>query len=126
MDPDTTGGIMIYNDPSTSAQSNRIQIQGNSAGSVNISALTSGPYAGILLWQNRTSTVSMSISGNGSFTMKGTFYAANANLSVTGNGTATIGSQYISRTLALSGGGATTIDYTDDGTARKRAIHLVE
>src|SRR5262249_54961995 len=99
MDSGTTGGIMIYNAPRSGATSNGISISGNSAGTVNLGPLTSGPYAGILFWQARTSSVPLAISGGGNFTLEGTFYAANANLQITGNGTATIGSQYISRTL---------------------------
>jgi hypothetical protein len=58
--------------------------------------------------------------------LKGTFYLANALLQVSGNGDAVIGSQYISRTLNLTGGGRITIDYTDEGTARARDVRLVE
>jgi hypothetical protein len=126
MDPNTSGGVMIYNAPSNNSNSQGISIQGNSSGTIDITALTSGPYAGILFWQQRTAAQTMSITGNGNFTMTGTFYAANANLSVTGNGTATIGSQYISRTVTFGGGGTTTINYSDKGTARLRDIRLVE
>lgn len=126
MDPNSAGGVMIYNDPSGSAQSEQLQISGNSAGTVNLSALTSGPYAGILLWQNRTATQALSVSGGGNFRLRGTFYAANAALTVTGNGDAIIGSQYISRMLNLGGGGNTLIQYTDSGTARLREVLLVE
>lgn len=123
MDTSTTGGVMIYNAPKSGAQSNSINISG---GSVTLSPLTSGPYAGILFFQERTSSVSMSIQGQGGFNITGTFYAANALLSVTGQGNNTIGSQYVSRTLSMSGGGNTLINYTDQGTARTRIIQLVE
>jgi hypothetical protein len=126
MDSATTGGIMIYNAPNSAASNQGISITGNASGIVNLSALTSGPYAGILFWQARTATQQLSISGNGSFNLSGTFYAPNANLQISGNGSAVIGSQYISRTLNLSGGGAMTINYSDDGTARKREVRLVE
>ena len=123
MDPLTSGGVMIYNAPNGTQSNQSINLSG---GKVNLSPLTSGPYAGIVLWQDRTSPVAMSIQGQGDMNIKGTFYAANALLSVSGQGTNTIGSQYISRTLSLSGGGAVNIDYTDDGTARKRDIRLAE
>lgn len=126
MDTSTTGGIMIYNAPNGTQSSQAVNITGNADGSVNLSALTSGKYAGILMWQDRTSPVAMSISGNGSFSLTGTFYVANAQLGVQGNGTATIGSQYISRTLSLSGNGNVLINYTDQGTARIREVILVE
>lgn len=126
MDATSTGGVMIYNHPANNSNSQGISISGNAAGSVNLSALTSGPYAGILMWQNRTAAQTMSLTGNGSFNLSGTFYAANAQLSVGGNGVATIGSQYISRTLTFSGGGVTTINYSPKGTARQRDVYLVE
>ena len=126
MDPLTSGGIMIYNNPTSGALSQSIGIQGNAAGVVNLAAPTSGPYAGILLWQTRAATQGLSVSGNGTFSLTGTFYTANANLQITGNGNSTIGSQYISRTLNLSGNGNITIAYTDQGTARKREVRLVE
>ena len=123
MDPSTKGGVMIYNAPNGTSQNQSINISG---GKITLDPLTTGPYAGIIMWQDRTSSVSMSIQGQGGSTIKGTFYAANALLSVTGQGTNTIGSQYISRTLSLSGGGTVNIDYTDDGTARRREVCLVE
>jgi hypothetical protein len=126
MDTNTSGGVMIYNHPTSSAVSHQIQISGNSSGTVNLSALTDGPYAGLLVWQQRTAAQQMSISGGGNFTLKGTFYAANAELQITGNGDATIGSQYISSTLNIGGNGRIIIDYTDDGTARLREAILVE
>jgi hypothetical protein len=126
MDPNTTGGVMIYNNPAGSSLSECIQITGNSSGTVNLSALTSGPYAGMLMFQNRTATQQLSISGGGNFNMLGTFYAANAPLNVTGNGNAVIGSQYISRKLDLGGGGTTLIQYSAAGSAPMREIGLVE
>jgi hypothetical protein len=126
MDPTTSGGIMIYSAPSSQSSSQNINITGNASGLVNLSALTSGPYQGILFFQNRTATQTMSVSGNGSFNLVGTFYLANGALGVSGNGTASIGSQYISRTLNVSGTGTITINYSDNGTAKERDIYLVE
>jgi hypothetical protein len=126
MDSSTSGGVMIYNSPKSAAQSEQIQISGNSAGTVNLSARTIGPYAGMLLFQKRNATQPMSIAGGGNFSLIGTFYAANANLQITGNGDAVIGSQYISRTLNLGGNGNILINYTDNGTARSREATLVE
>jgi hypothetical protein len=126
MDPTTSGGVMIYNNPSGTSNNQGIGITGNASGSVNLSALTSGPYAGILFFQNRTATQTMSVAGSGSFSLVGTFYVANAALNVSGGGAASIGSQYISRTMGVSGGGTITINYSDAGTAKERDIYLVE
>jgi Flp pilus assembly protein TadG len=147
MDPATTGGVMIYNKPSGTAQSQKIQITGNSAGDVNLSPLTSGPYSGMVLWQDRTSPVDVLVEGNGAFTVNGTFYAAGAVLNINGNGkTSTgaptgyfidsnnnqvwgasrIGSQYISLELALGGNGNININYQGPQEAKTRVIALVE
>jgi hypothetical protein len=126
MDPTTSGGMMIYNKVTGNANNMGINITGNASGSVAMSALTSGPYAGILFFQSRNAPQTMSVAGNGSFNLSGTFYCANALLNVAGGGTATIGSQYISRYLNITGGGNISIDYNDNGTAKLREIRLVE
>ena len=138
MDPLTTGGVMIYNKPASSATSEQINIVGNSAGVVTLSPLTSGPYTGMMFWQDRTSSVPVSISGNGSFTVKGTFYAAGALLQVTGNGGtytgddglahtgSQIGSQYVSDDLSIAGNGNVYIKYNGPDPAKVRVITLVE
>jgi hypothetical protein len=147
MDPNTTGGVMIYNKPASTADSEKIQITGNASGTVNLSPLASGPYAGMMLWQERSSTVPVLVEGNGSFNVAGTFYAAGAMLNINGNGqtstgTSTgsyvdssgntvqggskIGSQYISADLSLGGNGNISIKYAGPDLARTRIITLVE
>lgn len=126
MDSTTTGGLMIYNAPNGTSQSQAVQITGNSAGTVNLSPLTSGLYKGIMFFQERTSTVNLGISGGGTFNIDGTFYVANAQLQISGQGDSHIGSQYISRTLSLSGQGAVHIDYNDNKTAQTSIIRLVD
>jgi hypothetical protein len=120
-------GVMIYNAPSPKSNSDVISINGNPGATVSLSPPTSGPYQGISLFQDRTSAESLSLAGNGNFTITGTFYAAAAQLSVAGNGSqSTIGSQYISDTLTVSGNGAININWTQDQTARTRYLGLVE
>jgi Putative Flp pilus-assembly TadE/G-like len=120
-------GVLLYNAPDPKNNSEGISINGNNSSYISMSPPTSGPYQGISLFQDRTSTQSLSIAGNGDFTITGTFYAAAAQLSVAGNGTqSTIGSQYISDTLTVSGGGALNINWTQDQTARTRYLGLVE
>ena len=147
MDPNTTGGVMIYNEPASSASSEKIQITGNASGTVNLAPLTSGPYTGMSLWQDRNSNVNALVEGNGSFTITGTFYMAGAQLNVNGNGktssgTATgsytdangnqvsgssrIGSQYVVNDLSLGGNGNININYSGPKEARTRIIALVE
>jgi hypothetical protein len=147
MDANTTGGVMIYNNPASTASSEKIQITGNASGTVNLSPLTSGAYSGMMLWQNRTSPVGALVEGNGNFSVKGTFYMAGAPLSINGNGktstgtstgyyyddngnkitgSSQIGSQYISLDLALGGNGNIHIDYQGPNEAKTRILTLVE
>ncbi len=138
MDSTTSGGVMIYNKPASSADSEKIQITGNSAGTVSLSPLTSGTYSGLVLWQDRTSTLPVKVEGNGSFTVSGTFYAAGGTLQVNGNGGtytgsdgsaisgSQIGSQYISNDLTVGGNGNIYIKYSGTGSARSKMLRLVE
>jgi hypothetical protein len=139
MDPTTTGGAMIYNNPRGTASSEKIQVTGNASGYVNLSPLTDeGPYKGILLWQERSSPVDLLVEGNGKFTMKGTFYAAGAKLNVNGNGGtyfeddgsekpgSRTGSQFIVKDMSLGGNGNIIIKYNIKDVAMTRSICLVE
>ena len=69
-------GVMIVNAPSSN--SDVISINGN--GVINISPPTSGIYKGISLWQARSSTNDLSVTGNGGSTYSGTFYAAEGHI----------------------------------------------
>lgn len=116
-------GVMIVNNP----KSNSDVININGLGSINFSPMTSGIYQGISLWQVRSSSNTVTVSGNGSSSMSGTFYVAGGNLSVTGNGTNdVIGAQYISNTVTLGGGGDFSVLWNPNQTARTRIIGLVE
>src|SRR5262249_44150502 len=129
--------MMIYNNPTSGSTTDQVQITGNSAGVVSLSALTSGPYKGIMIWQNRDATQQMNLQGNGLFNMTGTLYAAGALMSITGNGGqyamadgslgsgSAIGSQYISLDLNLGGNGNIHLAYPGNA-APTRVLTLVE
>jgi Flp pilus assembly protein TadG len=121
----TAVGVMIVNAPNSNGSSEVISINGT--GAINFSPPTTGIYAGISLWQVRSSTNTVSVSGNGGSSISGTFYVAGGTLSVTGNGTNdVIGSQYISDLLKLGGNGGFSVNWNPQQTARTRLINLVE
>jgi hypothetical protein len=125
MDPNSSGGIMIYN--AGTGTSDSINITGNPSGIVNLGPLTSGVYQGLTLFQSRSATESLNIAGNGNFTIHGTLYAANALIQASGNGSVSnIGSQYVSQDLSISGNGNVTIDWAGNQVAKTRIIKLVE
>jgi hypothetical protein len=120
----TAQGVMIVNQPVKS--SDTISITGN--GQVTISPMTTGLYQGISFWQSRSSGNTVTIAGNGSLTsMTGTFYAPRALMSVTGSGSnSVIGSQYISYTLTVNGGGSFSVQWDPNQVAPSRFVGLVE
>ncbi len=120
----TADGVMIFNDPKSS--SDVVKISGSNGGSVTMTPPTSGTYKGLTLFQDRSADQTMTISGNGSFRVTGTFYTANGLLTVTGNGAGRIGSQYVSRLLDINGGGGLGIDYNPDQVIPRRVLGLVE
>jgi Flp pilus assembly protein TadG len=113
-------GVMIYNDGGGA-----ISMSGNST--VKLTPWTTGPYAGITLFQNPTSASQISITGNGSSTsISGAIYGASANLNIAGNG-GQIGSQIIVSTLTLKGNGAATVNYNSTSLAAASArVTLVQ
>jgi hypothetical protein len=126
MDPTgaTDGGLMFFNSPSGTSEG--INITG---GQVRVDPLSSGPYAGISIFQKRSSDVPIQITGQGGMQFYGTFYTAGGELKVTGSNTSNadvIGSQYISRTLQSGGNGQYKVDWSPQKTARIRKLSLVE
>ncbi|MCA1685494.1 MAG: hypothetical protein LC745_05815, partial [Planctomycetia bacterium] len=147
MDPRTSGGMMFYN--AGTGNSQNISISGSPTGVISLKGLdaltstwnytvtltpagggaayNSDVYEGFLIFQNRSSSQAVSITGNGNFTMTGTFYAANAELKVTGNGAlSVIGAQYVSKTLTTGGNGTVNVDYTSRTVPAMRRLELVE
>jgi hypothetical protein len=117
-------GVMIFNAPQQS--SDVVNISGSNGGSVTMTPPTSGLYKGLTLFQARAANQDMTISGNGTFVVTGTFYTAGSLLNVTGNGAGQIGSQYVSRLLDINGGGGLGIDYNPDQVIPRRVLGLVE
>jgi hypothetical protein len=118
-------GVMIYNAPCSSSDVINISGQGN----VTLSPPMSGPYQGLCIFQERSSTNTVSIQGAqyAAMSISGTFYVAGGLLSVTGNGQQqTIGSQYISDTLMLGGNGNYSVNWDPTLTPGKREVLLVE
>jgi hypothetical protein len=119
----TATNVMIVNLPKSN--SDVITISGT--GAIDISPMMTGLYRGISIWQQRDSTNTISVTGNGNTQVRGTFYAQHGLLNITGNGgTDVIGSQYISYDMKVNGGGAFKIDWDVNQVARVRNLRLVE
>jgi hypothetical protein len=115
-------GVMIVNAP----QSNSDVVSITGTGDINLSPMTTGLYQGISLWQTRTSTNTLTVSGGGSGSVTGTFYAQHGVLKVSGGGGSSVGSQYISWDVTLSGNGNFSILWSPPAVAPEKLLQLVE
>jgi Flp pilus assembly protein TadG len=87
-------GVSFYTTGQTS-------ITGSS--SVNLTAPTSGTYNGVLFFQSRTDSNTISITGSSALNLQGIIYAPDAQLAFTGSGIGTIYSDFVVKSLSLTG-----------------------
>ena len=112
-------GVMIYNTgsnfPNTGGTFGAISF--GSSGKINLSAPTTGPYAGILIFQSRDNTRALSLNASSAVGVNGTVYAPTALLSL--GGSASLKNPVIVNQLTLNGNGgsALTADGRDNVTA---------
>jgi hypothetical protein len=122
-DPTVDARVMIFstdNRQTTCAGLNSFQAQGPLSFSANSTfhakALNSGPYKGILLWQDGKGCqpdAPVSLGGNGNVVIAGTIYAPKATVTINGGatGTGSASVQIISNQWVLSGGATLTMPY---------------
>jgi hypothetical protein len=101
-------GVTFYNTesafPNPGGTYGGITLSGN--GTFNLTAPTSGPYAGVVIFQARTNTRAISLSGNAVEALGGTIYAKAALLYLSGN--ATLAGAVVVNELSLTGNAAST------------------
>ncbi len=76
-------GVMIYNTKSSGGTYGAINLSGN--GTISLTPPSSGPDAGILIFQDRSAAQALTFSGNGMQGITGTIYAPAAQLLESGN-----------------------------------------
>jgi hypothetical protein len=123
----TGQGILVYNAgssfPSTGGSFGSISLSGN--GSFNVTAQTSGPYAGMVMFQSRDNPRTLSISGNGAVSgLQGTVYGKLAPVSITGNGT--LPAQFVVDSVNISGNGSLTVRYASNQVYSISSTALLE
>lgn len=104
-------GVMLYFGPNS-------RLDSASSGSVFLRAPQTGYYAGISIFQSRStpSMVDFKMTGGQNYFLSGTVYAPRANLTFYGNGTTTVDSGYFI-TNSLSFTGNSTLVFSDHGEA---------
>jgi hypothetical protein len=118
-------GVTLYNIGS----GNNGGIDFSGQGQWSITAPTSGPYEGVAFYQSRytaSETTTMNLSGNGGGGLIGLVYAPTTQVKLSGNGTQTIGSQFIARTLEMTGNGTFLVDFAAPKPPQPPIIELVE
>jgi len=117
-------GVMIYN---AGSGSDNINLGGQ--GQWWLTPPTSGPYAGISIFQSRNTASQETtniLRGNGGAAVQGTIYAPTTKVRLTGGGTQTLGSQFIARTLETDGTGSFTINFAAPRAPQPPILDLVE
>jgi Flp pilus assembly protein TadG len=128
----TGNGVMFYNTASTYNATTGVDGGGASYGSINLSGGTgfnlkgitnsSSAYNGMLVFQDRSNTLALSVSGGTTYTTAGTFYAPTASMSISGG--STFDSEFIVGSINFSGGSTTILPPT--GTSSANVVFMVE
>jgi hypothetical protein len=125
-----TAGVLIYN-----GQTNGTTGAGtaNTVGSINISggvakltAMTSGTYAGISIFQDSNATAPFTIKGASTTSVTGAVYAKAAAGNVSGSSTIAPGAAFISNTLTISGTSNFSLPTSAVQAQMKPDVRLVE
>jgi hypothetical protein len=112
-------GVLLYNAPSGSGGG----ITLTDGGRVSLSAPTSGPFAGLVLWQARGSSVPLTVGVKGNLRLTGSLYAPSAVVSVGGNAAVLalqgspsggFGAHLVAADLQVSSNGVVTVDASNN------------
>jgi hypothetical protein len=123
----TGHGVFVYNAgsnfPASGGSFGSITLTGN--GSFDIDPPTTGPYAGLLLFQSRDNPRPLTISGNGAVSgVQGTIYGAAMEADITGDGT--MPAQFVVDSVVVTGNGSLTVQYTPSQVYGVASTALVE
>ena len=128
----TGTGVFIYNTysiyptpllPGVLGTCGQVELSGNA--STALSAMTTGTWKNLLVYQDNHCADEVAIEGNGSFTGTGSFYVPSATFHFNGNNATLIGSQLIANQVDLENGNL-TINYDPTTTAQPILPRLAE
>ena len=112
-------GVMIYN-----TGGGGINLSGT--GNISLNPMTSGTYAGITVFQDRSNTASAAMSGGSNINNTGTFYFPSSTLTLSGGtGVGVMGAQFIAKKLTFSGSSGIKVNY-DSSVASTSSLALVQ
>jgi hypothetical protein len=117
------GGVFIYNTLDSSGSCSSIRLTGNATS--DLDPLASGPYQGLLFYQDRACTADFTISGNGTLYAAGTIYLPTAKFVMNGNNATLTGSQLVANTVDIQNG-TINISFSSGTTAQPILPRLSE
>lgn len=123
------GGIFVFNTltnyPNSGAGDTCGSVTFTGNASTSLVAETTGPYAGLLFYQDPACTRPFTISGNGSLTATGTVYVPQGQVVLNGSNASFNGSQIVAKTVRVQSG---TVNVTFDAglTAQPKLPRLVK
>ncbi len=116
----TGSGVMLYftcsnfpNPCSSSSSWGSLTIEGS--GNINLTPPTSGPYQGLLIYQDPSDTQDLYLTGGGTLSLTGTIYAPSSTLHLQGNSGATTSLNSIIDVggVTAKGSGTITVSYNE-------------
>ncbi len=109
----TGSGVMIYLD----SGGGQLSFQGG--GNITLSAPTTGTYSGVLVFQDRANTSTISIANGSTSNMTGTIYAPSAPVTFAGGAAnSEFGSQFIVKSMNISNNASISVNTTTTNVAR--------
>jgi hypothetical protein len=112
-------GVFIYN-----TGGGTINLSGT--GNISLSPMTSGTYAGITLFQDRSNSSGATMPGGSNMSNTGTFYFPGSTLTLSGgSGVGVMGAQFIANKLTFSGNSGINVNY-DGSVASTSSLALVD
>ncbi len=102
------------------------QVTLTGTGDTQLKAPTSGPYEGVVIFQNRSLTTTVNMSGDAISDGWGAVYAAGAQIRLVGNTDSISLHQFISDTFLMDGNSTITIDFDSDFLVAVPVMSLVE
>jgi len=93
---------------------------------INLTAINSDPYDGVLIWQPASNANALSLIGNPGSKLTGIVYAPSADVSLQGHAGATITVDFVVKTLALQGDATITSYASVNPSSLLKSVRLVE
>jgi len=113
-------GVFIYN-----TGGGAINLSGT--GAISLNPTSTGAYAGLTIFQDRSNSTAATMSGGSNISNTGTFYFPGAKLALSGSsGVSNVGAQIIAKNLTFSGTSGITVTYGSSVASKPSTFALIQ